>query len=93
MTLGNIGTQQSFLLVTEETRFGALWIGLVGYGSSTVLSLARARASKGPSSVVNIEDQTVFYVLQQRALNGPLNLEDTARFSIYRVSLDGRLFI
>jgi hypothetical protein len=35
----------------------------------------------------------VLYALQQRPLNGPLNLEDAARFSIYRVSLNGLLSI
>jgi hypothetical protein len=42
---------------------------------------------------LNIEDQMVLYALQQRPLNGPLNLEDTAEFSIYRVSLNGPLSI
>jgi hypothetical protein len=42
---------------------------------------------------LNIEDQIVLYVLQQRSLNGPLNLEDAAGFSIYRVSLNGPLSI
>jgi hypothetical protein len=35
----------------------------------------------------------VLYALQQRPLNGPLNLEDAAGFSIYRVSLNGPLSI
>jgi hypothetical protein len=35
----------------------------------------------------------VLYALQQRPLNDPLNLEDDARFSIYRVSLNGPLSI
>jgi hypothetical protein len=51
-----------------------------------------ARVSKG-SSTLNIEDQTVIYALQQRHLNGPLNLEDAAGFSIYRVSLNNTLSI
>jgi hypothetical protein len=42
---------------------------------------------------LNIEDQMVFYVLQQRPLNDHLNLEDAAGFSIYRVSLNGSLSI
>jgi hypothetical protein len=35
----------------------------------------------------------VLYVFQQRPLNGPLNLEDAAGLSIYRVSLNGPLSI
>jgi hypothetical protein len=54
--------------------------------------LASARASKA-SCTLNIEDQTVLYALQQRPLNGPLNLEDDAGFSTYRVSLNGPLSI
>jgi hypothetical protein len=48
--------------------------------------------SKG-SSTLNIEDQMVLYALQQRPLNGPLNLENAAGFSIYRVSLNVPLSI
>jgi hypothetical protein len=51
------------------------------------LRLAPTRSSKR-FSTLNIEDQTVLYALQQRPLNGPLNLEDAAGFSIYRVSLN-----
>jgi hypothetical protein len=54
--------------------------------------LASARTPKG-SSTLNIEDQTVLYALQQRSLNGPLNLEDAVGFSIYRVSLNDLLYI
>jgi hypothetical protein len=42
---------------------------------------------------LNIEYQMVFYALQQRPLNGPLNLEDAAGFSICRVSSSKRSFI
>jgi hypothetical protein len=56
------------------------------------LRLAPARAPKAYCTL-NIEDQTVLYALQQRPLNGPLNLEDAAGFSIYRVSLNGTLSI
>jgi hypothetical protein len=45
------------------------------------------------SSTLNIEYQMVLYALQQCPLNGPLNLEDAAGFSIYRVSLNGPLSI
>jgi hypothetical protein len=58
----------------------------------TELTLAPTRPPKG-FSTLNIEDQTVLYTLQQRPLNGPLNLEDAAGFSIYRVSLNGSLSI
>jgi hypothetical protein len=54
--------------------------------------LAPTRPSKG-FSTLNIEDQTVLHALQQRLLNGPLNLENAAGFSIYRVSLNGSLSI
>ena len=54
--------------------------------------LASTSPPKG-FSTLNIEDQTVLYALQQRPLNGPLNLEDAAGFSIYRVSLNGPLSI
>jgi hypothetical protein len=50
--------------------------------------LAPAIVSKA-SSTLNIED----HALQQRPLNDSLNLEDAAGFSIYRVSLNGSLFI
>jgi hypothetical protein len=56
------------------------------------IRLAPARAPKA-SCTLNIEDETVLYALQQRSLNGPLNLEDTAVFSIYRVSLNDPLSI
>jgi hypothetical protein len=56
------------------------------------LRLALTRSLKR-FSTLNIEDQTVLYTLQQRPLNGPLNLEDAAGFSIYRVSLNDPLFI
>jgi hypothetical protein len=59
---------------------------------TTLLRLAPTRPSKG-FSTLNIEDQTVLYALQQRPLNGPVNLEDAAGFSIYRVSLNDPLFI
>jgi hypothetical protein len=54
--------------------------------------MAPARNPKG-SSTLNIEDQMVLYALQQRPLDGPLNLEDAAGFSIYRVSLNDPLSI
>jgi hypothetical protein len=54
--------------------------------------LAPARDPK-EFCTLNIEDQMVLYALQQRPLNGPLNLEDDAGFSMYRVSLNGPLFI
>jgi hypothetical protein len=54
--------------------------------------LAPARHPKG-FCILNIEDQMVLYVLQQRPLNGSLNLEDVVGFSIYRVSLNGPLSI
>jgi hypothetical protein len=54
--------------------------------------LAPAMDPKG-FCTINIEDQMVLYALQQRLLNGSLNLEDAAGFSIYRVSLNGPLSI
>jgi hypothetical protein len=42
---------------------------------------------------LNIEDRMVLYALQQRPLNGSLNLEDAAGFSIYRVPLNDLLSI
>jgi hypothetical protein len=45
------------------------------------------------SCTLNIENQTVLYALQQRSLNDPLNLEDAAGFSIYRISLNDPLSI
>jgi hypothetical protein len=59
---------------------------------SRTLRLALAKVSKA-SFALNIDDQTVLYALQQRPLNDHLNLEDTAGFSIYRVSLNGPLSI
>jgi hypothetical protein len=35
----------------------------------------------------------VLYALQQRPLNGPLNIEDAAGFSTYRETLNGPLSI
>jgi hypothetical protein len=57
-----------------------------------LLRLAPTRDPKG-FCTLNIEDRMVLYALQQRPLNGPLNLEDAAGFSIYRVSLNDPLFI
>jgi hypothetical protein len=55
-----------------------------------VIRLAPTRSSKGLCTL-NLEDEEVLYSLQQRPLNGPLNLEDAAGSSIYRVSLNGFL--
>jgi hypothetical protein len=49
-------------------------------------------SSKG-SCTLNLEDEDVLYSLQQRPLNGPLNLENAAGSSICRVSLNGYLSI
>jgi hypothetical protein len=54
--------------------------------------LAPTRPSKG-SCTLNLEDEDVLYSLQQRPLNGPLNLENAAGSSICRVSLNGSLSI
>jgi hypothetical protein len=54
--------------------------------------LAPIRPSKG-SCTLNLEDENVLYSLQQRPLNGPLNLENVAGSSICRVSLNGSLSI
>jgi hypothetical protein len=59
---------------------------------TSVFRLAPTRPPKG-FSTLNIEDQTVLYALQQRPLNGSLNLEKAAGFFIYRVSLNDPLFI
>jgi hypothetical protein len=59
---------------------------------SLLIRLAPARDPKG-FCTLNIEDQMILYALQQRPLNGPLNLEDAVGFSIYRVSLNGPLSI
>jgi hypothetical protein len=56
------------------------------------LRLAPTKSSKG-SCTLNLEDEDVLYSIQQRPLNGPLNLEDAAGSSIYRVSLNGSLSI
>jgi hypothetical protein len=56
------------------------------------IRLALARHSKG-FCTLNIEDQMVLYALQQRPLNGPLNIEDAAGFSTYRETLNGPLSI
>jgi hypothetical protein len=45
------------------------------------------------SCTLNLEDEDVLYSLQQRPLNGPLNLENVVGFSIGRVSLNGSLSI
>jgi hypothetical protein len=42
---------------------------------------------------LNLEDEIVLCSLQQRPLNGSLNLDDAAESSIYRVSLNGSLSI
>jgi hypothetical protein len=54
--------------------------------------LAPTRPSKG-SYTLNLEDDDVLYSLQQRPLNGPLNLENVVGSSICRVSLNGSLSI
>jgi hypothetical protein len=60
--------------------------------SRTYVRLASTRPSKG-SCTLNLEDEDVLYSLQQRPLNGPLNLENVAGSSICRVSLNGSLSI
>jgi hypothetical protein len=52
-------------------------------------SEASSTRSSKRSCTLNLDDDDVFYSLQQRSLNGPLNLEDAAVSSIYRVSLNG----
>jgi hypothetical protein len=49
-----------------------------------LLRLTPTRSSKG-SCTLNLEDEDVLYSLQQRPLNSPLNLENAAGSSIYRV--------
>jgi hypothetical protein len=56
------------------------------------LRLAPTRPSKG-FCTLNLEDGDVLYSLQQRPLNGSLNLENAAGSSICRVSLNGSLSI
>jgi hypothetical protein len=56
------------------------------------LGPAPTRSSKG-SCTLNLEDEDVLYSLQQRPLNGPLNLENAVGSSICRVSLNGSLSI
>jgi hypothetical protein len=60
--------------------------------ADSMLRLAPTRDPKG-FCTLNIEDRMVLYALQQRPLNGSLNLEDAAGFSIYRVPLNDLLFI
>jgi hypothetical protein len=57
-----------------------------------MIRLAPTKSSKG-SCILNLEDEDVIYSLQQRPLNGPLNLENDAGSSICRVSLNGSLYI
>jgi hypothetical protein len=59
---------------------------------STALRLASTIPSKG-SCTLNLEDEDVLYSLQQRPLNGSLNLENAVGSSICRVSLNGSLSI
>jgi hypothetical protein len=61
----------------------------VNYGE---VRLAPTRPSKG-FCTLNLEDENVLYSLQQRPLNGSLNLENAAGSSICRVSLNGSLSI
>jgi hypothetical protein len=72
--------------------FGSRCSNVGRFGFELGQSLAPTNYSKS-SSTLNIEDQTVLYILQQRHLNGPLNLENVVRFSIYRVSLNDPLSI
>jgi hypothetical protein len=82
----------------NDSRRCAVNTGLCGapMDSSAVqansLRLAPTRPSKG-SCTLNLEDEDVLYSLQQRPLNGPLNLENVAGSSICRVSLNGSLSI
>jgi hypothetical protein len=56
------------------------------------IRLAPTRPSKG-FCTLNLEDEDVLYSLQQRPLNGSLNLDNAAGSSICRVSLNGSLSI
>jgi hypothetical protein len=59
------------------------------------LPVVRPAPTKNPKGVctLNIEDEMILYTLQQRPLNGPLNLEYAVRFSVYRVSLNDSISI
>jgi hypothetical protein len=57
-----------------------------------VVRLAPTRTSKG-FCTLHLEDEVILYSLQQRPLNGSLNLDDVAGSSIYRVSLNDFLSI
>jgi hypothetical protein len=68
-------------------------VNLMGlFKRDDVVRLAPTRLSKG-SCTLNLENEDVLYSLQQRPLNGPLNLENAAGSSICRVSLNGSLSI
>jgi hypothetical protein len=71
---------------SRAMRKGATW------RTGTSIRLTPTRSSKG-SCTLNLKDEDVLYSLQQRLLNGPLNLENAARSSIRRVSLNGSLSI
>jgi hypothetical protein len=60
--------------------------------AGTRIRLAPTRSSKG-SSTLNIEYRTVLYSLQQRPLNGSLNLDDTVGSFIYIISLNCSLYV
>jgi hypothetical protein len=67
----------------------------MGEGRGRMVSGVRLAPTRDPKGfcTLNIEDRMVLYALQQRPLNGPLNLENAAGFSIYRVSLNDPLSI
>jgi hypothetical protein len=74
----------------ERERDNIIWL-CVHLGQQG-LRLAPRRPSKG-FCTLNLEDEDVLYSLQQRPLNGPLNLENVAGSSIRTVSLNGSLSI
>jgi hypothetical protein len=76
------------LLYPRALNSGTVAISTAG----TRIRLAPTRSSKG-SSTLNIEYRTVLYSLQQRHLNGPLNLEDAVGSFIYRISLNSPLSV
>jgi hypothetical protein len=89
---------KSFLLTTSSKSrllYSNIYIRNIFYFFLYICICHTLKCTKAPkgSSILNIEDQTAIYALQQRPTNGSLNLEDAARFYIERVSLNKPLSI
>jgi hypothetical protein len=72
-----------------KRRPGRVLVLATGSGRAEVCVAGSWLIPEDSSTHYSTDNQMVIYALYQRLLNGPLNLKNAAKFSIYRVSLNG----